>query len=84
MSPNYKTKEMNMTKAKMKANDMFSQCISSSIHFRKIYSNKADLKTKIKTKELDIWGLKIIMNGKEKKVKKRTINFEKSYQGSKA
>ena len=60
---------MNRTKAKMNANDMVSQCISSSIHFRKVDNNKTDLKIKIKTKALEIWGLKMIMNEKEKKGK---------------
>ena len=34
MPPNYKTKKMNMSKAKMKNIDMFSKHISSSINFQ--------------------------------------------------
>ena len=69
--PSRKTKDMNMTKAQMNSNDMFSQGISSSINFRKCDSKNVDLKTKIMTKELEIWGLKEIMKGKDKKAKKQ-------------
>ena len=71
MPPNYKTKKLNMAKAEMNNNNMFSKGISSKINFRKLDTNNADLKTKIKTKEMEIGGLKEIMKRKDMKAKKK-------------
>ena len=78
MPLNYKTKKINMTNAKMKNNDIFSKRISSSINFRNLYSNKADLKTQIKRKEIEIWSLNEILKRKDKTAKKKEeIIFKK-------
>ena len=55
----------------MIANDMFRQGNSFSMNMGQFDNNKADLKTKIKVKELEILGIQIIMRGKDKKAKKQ-------------